>query len=142
MISWIERLLRRLDQEVASRSFYPTIEIKARKTASGVEVFGATDLPDGTFVKYEVGTDPAFERDTQRGQAVVRDGAYMVAFSPSPWRSQSLAVVISVRASASQPATTQAVLGTHGERMAADVTGAGHSEYFATETVQVQPEDR
>lgn len=33
---------------------YPTIDIEGKRSATGIELFGTADLPDGTILRYEV----------------------------------------------------------------------------------------
>lgn len=121
------------------RLVYPTIDIQGRRSPGGVEVYGDTDLPDGTILRYGVRAPGLFGalRGGQKGEVRVSSGRFTVAFEPSPWKSGSLAVMMSVLANRDQPPATQALLGDHGQRMAADVAGHNHAEYFVTKTVDL-----
>jgi hypothetical protein len=136
----VERF-RRVEPALLAGLVYPQIRVEGRRTASGVEVLGTTDLPDGTILRYEAVAGSRFlglvGGRRRMGQVRVSGGRYAIAFEPSPWKGPVVEAAISVRADPGQPAWTQELLGPHGERLAGDVSGPGYSEYFVTERLRL-----
>lgn len=134
----LERLMRVAERfhQLGAQSagaVYPEITVDGRRTWSGVKVYGTADLPDGTILRYEmVAPGRLFGRGRRMGEVRVEGGQYAVNVDPAPWNSPTLEVAISVRADPRQPPATQSLLGSHGERLAGDVSGRGYSEHFIT----------
>lgn len=134
-------MFHQVDRAATSGRVYPQLRVQGRRTDSGVEVFGLTDLPDGTILRYEVAAPGRhfglFGSHRRRGETRVSGGRYAIVFEPSPWNGRELKAAISLRADASQPAATQGLLGRHGERLAGDVSGDDYSEYFVTDRLRL-----
>lgn len=119
---------------------YPDIEMRLRRVTEGVELFGHAGLPDGTILRYSVQAHGLAKivRSGRSGTVRVKDQAYAVLFSPPPWKATRLDVIVSIRADRHQPPETQRLLGSRGQRMAADVGGDWGAEYFLTSTLDIE----
>jgi len=135
----IKSILSNAAARILPTQILPEIEVAGRRLTDGVELFGTANLPDGTILRYDVhapGLSGA-RHVGRAGTALVDAGRYSVAFQPAPWRASPLEVMVSLRADRNQPPETQALLGSHGQRMVADVGGDEHAEYFRSVSLEI-----
>lgn len=138
MLAWATSKVADLVSRFVRPRIYPMIRFQARYVATGIELDGVAELPDGTILRYEVQArgPRGIPHESRRGTVRVSGGRFSITFEPSPWRERRLDVVVSIRADPQQPSDTQRLLGDRGQHMASDVN-TKYGEFFVTAPVDI-----
>lgn len=124
--------------------YYPNFEMRLRRTPTSLKLHGTADLPNGTIFGYAVQAPFVWSLvfGSQGGLTTVEDHAFEVDLRRPRWPWKRMEVVIRLIANRQQPAETRRLLGSRGERLAADRVGPDHAEYLGYVILNVEDDDR
>ena len=118
----------------------PALEVNIAGDGSAVVVFGSANLPDGARLGIQAwsGSDEGPFGDIRALDVLVEAGRYEARVDPAPWASGTVSASVGLRADATQPISTQELIGAMGERLLyADIDGPGYRLVFAVVTQEI-----